>query len=169
MKKTFSNKEVIKSLILPSIGFKIESKEIDFSLSSIGGQSFIDDFQIPFLGEKPLILIAKITLNQISEMNNVLPKEGILYFFICTDNLGYRFPDKKDEFKVVYLENFSEGNNNPPKKNNTIERYPISFFEYCTFPSYQEAIIKKMVLLMMTTTLIMTVLFLINQEEMVYT
>lgn len=142
-KKAFTNKEVIQSLILPSIGFKIELKEIESSLSSIGGCPPIDGFQIPSLGEKPLTLIAKIVLNEISEINNLLPREGILYFYICSDDLGYRFPDKNDEFKVIYLENSSEANDNLLKIDNSIKKYPISFFEYFTFPSYHESIIKK--------------------------
>jgi uncharacterized protein YwqG len=140
--KIYKNKEVIKSLLLPSIGFIIESKEIGFS-SSIGGQAPIDDNQFTFLKEKPLILIARIELSQISEMNNVLPKNGLLYFFICTDILDYRFPDKKEEFKVLYIDNASEISSKSFVKKNALKEYPISFFEYCTLPSYQEGIIKK--------------------------
>ncbi|WP_312345538.1 DUF1963 domain-containing protein [Chryseobacterium binzhouense] len=142
--KIIENKEVIKTLLREGVGFKIESKEIGFSSSKIGGQAPISDEQHPFLGIQPLTFIAQIDLNNINKMSDIMPKNGILCFFIYTGDLGYRYPSNKDEFKVLYLQDITQINNQSLiKKENTIEEYPISFFEYYTFPSYQEDIIKK--------------------------
>lgn len=136
-----SNRKTIQSLILPSFGFKLKSSSSKLNLSKIGGQPPISVENWPFSNGKPLLFLGQISLTQISSLNNLLPQQGILCFFILTDDIGYRYPDKKGEFKVEYLENIRQESFN--NEFTTIKEYSISFFEYFTFPSYQENIIIK--------------------------
>lgn len=139
------NNENINKLLQPNICFKLSSRQTDGkrNYSKIGGAPFFYDIIWPELNNKPLNFLAQISLDQISEINNILPKKGVLYFFVFTDDIGYRFPDRKGEFKVKYIESpnvdfFSE-------KENTMSLNEL-FMDFCesySFPSYQESIIEK--------------------------
>lgn len=138
------NKEKIKSLLLPSIGFTLNSMITNkLNCSKIGGYPVLFDKEWPFFNNEPLTFLGQIFLNQISEVNDIFPKNGILLFFILTDDVGYRYPNK-GEFKVIYIENFDkeiffEKDISKP----VIDEYSMNFYEYYTFPSYQESTIKK--------------------------
>lgn len=135
------NKDTIKSLSLPSIGFKIESISNKFNISKIGGYPSISEDRWPLNNGKPLLFLGEISLEEISTMNNLLPKKGVLCFFLLVDDIGNRYPDSNGEFKVLYVENQIERFFS--KEYNIIKEYNISFFEYYTFPSYQESIIEE--------------------------
>ncbi|SFI34708.1 DUF1963 domain-containing protein [Halpernia frigidisoli] len=137
------NKALIKSLLIPSIGFKLGIKKASFYTSKIGGIPTIEKNIIPFFRESPLTFIAQIDLSEISDMNNLFPKNGILYFFVNTLDLNNRIPDKNDEFKVLYVKDKPSINENFEYNYNSLEELPISFFEYFTLPSYQDAIISN--------------------------
>jgi uncharacterized protein YwqG len=139
------NKERIKGLLLTTIGFELKGEKPDFTFSRIGGYPPILKNNWPSFEGKPLTFLAQICLGQIAEMNNILPKNGILSFFIKTDDIGSRYPVKKDEFKVIYIQNPAEIE--PVKKEiveiDTLTEREISFFEYYTTPLFQEKIIEK--------------------------
>jgi uncharacterized protein YwqG len=135
------NRDVIKSLLLPSIGLKLNSKHAKIETSKIGGYPSISGENWPSFNKKSLLFLGQISLAQISHMNNILPRKGILCFFLFTDDIGSRYPDKKGEFKIIYKENIHQELS--IKSISSIKEYSISFFEYYTFPSYQEYIIKK--------------------------
>lgn len=131
----------VKSLLLQAIGFNIDSKHSKSNSSKIGGYPSITNENWPLCNERPLLFLAQINLDEINKMNNLLNLKGTLLFFICTDNVGYRYPTKKDEFKVLYIEDSNEAIAN--KNFSAIKEYSISFFEYFTFPSYQEFCVEK--------------------------
>jgi len=138
--QSIQNKEKIKSLLLPSLKFSIEDLNPGYlSISKIGGKPPIFENVWPECKSTPLLFLAEISLSQISDINNLLPKDGILCFFILTDDNLYRYPDRKGEFKVLYIENINRENTN--KAFMSIKEYPIRFFEHYTLPSYQENIL----------------------------
>lgn len=145
-KKVFKNIELIRSLLLPSIGFKVNTEKRNSMLSKIGGYPPIFDSNWPIFEEKPLTHLVQISLQEISEMNTVLPKKGFLCVFLYTGDIGYRYPDRKGEFRVLYLENIENIKSNQTpfrEKIELISEYSVSFFEYYTFPTYQENLIRK--------------------------
>ncbi|WP_407848702.1 DUF1963 domain-containing protein [Chryseobacterium sp. KCF3-3] len=139
--KNIKNKELIKSLLLPAIAFSLEvPKSNELNLSRIGGkplfQKDIDNLDLS------LTFLAQISLNEIKDKNEILPKDGNLYFFLNT-TLDNRFPDQKENFKILYCD---EENLNYFKKENITSisnEYSLSFSEIYTFPSYQESLIEK--------------------------
>jgi uncharacterized protein YwqG len=138
---TVKNKAAMKALLLPSIGFKLISTQAIVEFSKIGGYPSITRENWPSFSGKPLLFVGQISLDEISSMNSLLPRNGFLYFFLLTDNIGFRYPDRRGEFKVVY-DKFTRQKLST-EVNNSIREYSISFFEYYTFPSYQEDIIQQ--------------------------
>lgn len=134
------NKDVVKSLLLPSLGFKLNATFVKSNLSKIGGYPPVFEENWPFFKQKPLLFLGQISLDQIRDKNNLLPQNGILCFFLLVDDIGYRYPDRKGEFKVIYIE--SPVQNVINEEVVTIKERSISFFEYYTFPSYQESILQ---------------------------
>lgn len=102
------NKDSIKPLLLPSIGFKVNSVLPKPNFSKIGGYPPIFEKNYPLLNEKPLLFLGQISLDQISNINNILPKKGILCFFLSVDDIGYRYPDRKGGFKVIHVEDVKQ-------------------------------------------------------------
>lgn len=131
----------IKSLLLPAIGFNIDAKNSNLNSSKIGGYPSITNENWPLYNEKPLVFLGQINLDEINKINYLLNFKGTLFFFICIDDIGYRYPTKKGEFKVLYTEDNIETTVN--KDLFTIKKHSLSFFEYLTFPSYQDYIIEK--------------------------
>lgn len=130
------SKERLMSLLRPSIGFKLVNNKPDFNSSRIGGKPPILNNIWPYYNQNPLTFIAQINLSEIKQYNDLLPKEGYLSFFIYTGDLGYRYPDQKGEFKVLYTEKLETIDID--KNYKTINEHQVSFFEYFTFPSFQE-------------------------------
>lgn len=143
-KNDFQNKEKLKSLLLPTIGFKLNRGIAEITSSKVGGYPPIFENNWPLYQGEKMSFWGQISLSQISKINDLLPKDGILCFFVYTGDIGYRYPNKKGEFKVVYIENVDDmtsGNKFGSIK--IIDERQISFFEYFTFPSYQESIIER--------------------------
>ena len=135
------NNQTIKSLILPSLGFELSSSPTNINLSKIGGLPPILKENWPIFDGKPLLFLGQLSLSQINEFNDILPVKGILCFYLCVDGISNRYPDRKGEFKVQYLEKEEQESLNV--EFSVIKEFSISFFELFTFPSYQENIITK--------------------------
>jgi len=136
------NGQKIISLLLLSLKFSLdEPAVIKQSRSQIGGAPTIFDQHYPSLHDVPLSFLAQISLDDIHYLNDLLPKSGLLCFFILVNDIGNRYPDRKDEFKVVFVNNTTRGNANGNSED--IPAFPISFVEQFTFPSYQEDVIVK--------------------------
>ncbi|AZI26777.1 DUF1963 domain-containing protein [Pedobacter sp. G11] len=136
------NGQKIISLLLPTLKFSLdESAAIKQSRSQIGGAPTIFDQHYPLFNNVPLIFLAQISLNDIHYLNELLPKSGLLCFFILLNDIGNRYPDQKNEFKVVFVNSTIQGNVNG--KSEEIPALPISFVEHYAFPSYQENLIVK--------------------------
>ncbi|MFA6275100.1 MAG: YwqG family protein [Pedobacter sp.] len=135
------NKDKIKSLLLPSLKFKLDDSVLaKFSSSKIGGYPPIFEEGYPSYNGIPLTFLGQISLDQISStINSLLPKSGLLYFFLLINHVNNRYPDRKNEYKVLYKKNAEK--ENIDKKFPKILEFPISFFEHYTFPSYQENVI----------------------------
>lgn len=126
----------LKNLVLPCIIFdlSLDSK----SLSGIGGIPLIPDSIFPFYNNEKLRFLANINLQDVVISNNFIPNRGYLLFFIYTGNIGYRYPVKRNEFKVVYINNeivnFSD---------NISKHYNLNFYEFVSFPSFQDCVIES--------------------------
>lgn len=132
------NKETVKSLLLPGLCFKIDELPLKTDSSKIGGYPPILRKDWPIFNDNPLLFIGQVSLADISYMHDILPESGFLCFFISTNDIENRWPDKKGEFKVIYVDDVPEPDS-PGFK--TIKEHGISFFEVFTLPSYQEHMI----------------------------
>ncbi|WP_396179820.1 DUF1963 domain-containing protein [Flavobacterium sp.] len=143
--KKVKDEEKIIRLLLPTIGIKLNSDKAEFGLSKIGGLPPIFEGSWPLLQHSHMTFLGQLSLSQINSINKILPDNGFLCFFIFTGDVGYRYPDKKGEFKVFYIQ---EGNSSAFIRTDFLEvpiikESQISFFEYFTFPSYQESKMEK--------------------------
>ena len=137
--KTISEKE-IESLLLPGLKFSLEdAPPIEHSTSKIGGLPLNFDRPYPLYEDIPLTFLTQISLADICYLNNLLPKNGELYFFILTNEIGYRYADRKNEFRVIFTTN--KAKRNGYAEFHAIPEHTISFYEQYTFPSYQEHLI----------------------------
>lgn len=140
--QTNRNIEKLKSLLWPCLTFRliIPTSSSKTNSSRIGGYPPTLEEKWLKLNDCSLLFIGQISLNQIRNIDNVLPPMGNLYFFITIDDIGYRYPDREGEFKVVYSEeNLAKADCD--ENFQTIKEYSISFLEKYTFPSYQEHLI----------------------------
>lgn len=137
------NEDKIQSLLQLGLIFNLENttEVIVHRGSKIGGLPPVLEQPYPSIGEEPLTFLAELSLPQICHLNNILPKRGQLYFFILTSDIGYRYPEGKTEFRVIY----EKGGHleNEEMKVQTVPEHIIKFFEQYTFPSFQENIIIK--------------------------
>jgi len=139
------SKKLIKSLLLPGIGFKLTERKTH--LSGIGGYPPIPDSQWPVFNGEPLTFLGQISLKEIASLNDLLPRSGMLCFFIYTGDKE-RFPGRKGEFKVLYVEEkdiltSASGRVASDDQFDPVKEYGVSFFDHYTFPSYQDGIVEK--------------------------
>lgn len=133
-----SDKEKIISLLLPSFQFRLTVASNNNILSKFGKITDLPtNFDWPTYNNEKLSFLCQIDLSDINHSNAYLPKKGMLYFFILESE--NKFPDKKGQFKVIYLENYPEINNRTTNQNDK----KLIFSERLTFPSYQEFIMEK--------------------------
>ncbi|WP_370408194.1 DUF1963 domain-containing protein, partial [Tenacibaculum dicentrarchi] len=148
-----SDKLEILDLIKPTIGIKTKSKddnEIGIGVSKIGGNPDLPlDFKWPKFENEYLTFCAQYNLSELSkyDLQNKLPKNGMLYAFVFIDQDYPGFMNKESSYKLIYLE-----------KTENIERieFPkeyflegkfksakIEYFEYYTLPYNGNYKIKK--------------------------
>ena len=108
--------EILKKLIKNSINIKMIDKIIKLGDSKFGGKPHLPkDFVWPYFTgtnfdnetkSRPLAFLAQINLQDAKKFDkdNVLPSEGMLYFFyeMCTMTWGFD-PNDKDATKVFYV------------------------------------------------------------------
>lgn len=81
-------------------------------LSKFGGTpDFPPGFKWPYFKDKPMVFFAQINLDELKDLDieNILPKKGILYFFSYFENPGQfgaecDFLKNKEEYKVLFYE-----------------------------------------------------------------
>ena len=150
------NAEIIKSLVSPAIGIKLEAikssssrnvlydifkKESSSIRSKIGGLPEVKkDFEWPHISNKPLSFLCQINLGEISIFQSELPKSGVLYFFVANENVD-DFINLENNTKVIYEKEINSLREKVINQNSTINEFSIGFYEYYTIPSYQEKII----------------------------
>lgn len=126
------NKDILLSLIEECL--LLELKE------NMNNYSCIGKVELPLTFEcekvKNLKLIAKINIEDLYFSPKNFPKKGMFLIFININDLGYRFPFYKNEYKIIFIEdNVLINDFNKINKSNLIFKNSISF------PSYQETII----------------------------
>ncbi|MGW8122676.1 DUF1963 domain-containing protein [Roseivirga echinicomitans] len=143
IKSTFNkdSKAVLK-VIKPTIGIRPSENSVrDRVTSKLGGGPDVpNNFDWPDHGGKPLTFLCQIILEEITgyEPSHLLPKTGVLYFFVCTE-IKDRFPEQAGEFKVVYEDVEKESlHKSHLGMELTLTERAISFYQHYTFPSYQE-------------------------------
>lgn len=135
--------ETLKKLLVPCVNFKLCSQPVNnLNYSKIGSNPNFFNEPWPHFYDKPLTFLGQISLNEINEMNSVLPKTGMLFFFIDTNDIKDRFPDQKGEFKVIYVENPREliDSEYTFTKQTEINELFINFYESYSFAMYNEGI-----------------------------
>ncbi len=130
-------KDKIMSLLSTGFQFRlIDSNNLSFSKVGETPEWLINS-DWPMYNDEKLSFLCQIDLSEINHSEPLLPKKGILYFFVSKNE--NEFPDKKGQFKVIYSENYP-GVSNPTINDNDKK---IIFSERLTFPSYQEHIMEK--------------------------
>lgn len=142
------HKKILK-LLKPAIGIKKKNKvspvKLNNVLSKFGGVPNVpQNFNWPTFEGRPLSFLCQIQLENLKKFKSFhnLPEIGIIYFFILTDGIHNRYPQKQGEFKVLYY-NFKgdihseykfDKNNHSPK---IFRECYMSFYKHFTLPSYQ--------------------------------
>ncbi|WP_046759085.1 DUF1963 domain-containing protein [Kordia jejudonensis] len=130
--------ELIASILKPSIGIKTSEFNNTEILSKFGGvPKAKNGFSFP--KDKNYSLLCQLDLSEfkILDVENILPAKGILYFFIdnniqtfseeSSSLVFYQTYDKKAD--LVYQQQHLE---------HVYKEIKLNFFEYYSFPSYQE-------------------------------
>lgn len=149
IKSTFNkdSKAVLK-VIKPTIGIRPSKNSVgDKVASKFGGVPDVpNNFDWPNHSGKPLTFLCQIVLEEITafEPSYLLPKTGILYFFVCTE-IKDGFPEQAGEFKVIYEHVEKESlHKSRLGMELTLTEQAISFYQHYTFPSYQEYQMEKL-------------------------
>lgn len=133
-----TNEDKIISLLSTGFQFRLIDSDDNLSFSKFGETAeWSVDSDMPKHNDETLSFLCQIDLSEINHSEPLLPKKGILYFFMLKNE--NEFPDKKGEFKVIYSENYPSVNNRTTKDNDK----KIIFAERLTFPSYQEYIMEE--------------------------
>lgn len=130
---------------------KTKEKLIDLGKSKIGGSpdlpKELDWFEYK---QKPMSFLAQINLKEVSEfdIDNKLPKKGILYFFYDAEQETWGFePKDKDGSKVFYF-NGEISDLERKEKPNSLDEYSyfnscsISFASSIDMPDYQSSLME---------------------------
>jgi uncharacterized protein YwqG len=130
-------------ILKPSL-YIISAKEKSNKVSSkFGGIPDVPkNFEYPLSDNKPLTFLGQILLNDLTHFKNIslIPTDGILYFFIDT-NIVNRYPNRKNEFKVIFSSKSNKDDLMPYENNKdvrVINESFLNFFEDYSFPAYQD-------------------------------
>jgi uncharacterized protein YwqG len=137
---------IIIRLLKPSISIKtkIPKEKIKIGKSKFGGlPDMPKGAQWPSLNGFPFAFIGQINLEEIKfDIENKLPKKGILYFFFSTNQTDYQFEPFDKIHKVLYFdESFMDlKTQDYPINYNEFAKFKecgIEFNEHYSLPSYQ--------------------------------
>ncbi|MCG8860090.1 DUF1963 domain-containing protein [Tenacibaculum finnmarkense] len=148
-----SDKLEILDLIKPTIGIKTKSKDdnqIGIGNSKIGGNPDLPkDFKWPKFENKYLTFCAQYNLSELNkyDLQNKLPKNGMLYAFVFIDKDYPGFMNKESSYKLIYLENTENIERIEFPKEYFLEgkfkSAQIEYFEYYTLPDDENYKIEK--------------------------
>lgn len=148
-----SDKLKILNLIKPAIGIKTESKtdnEIGIGISKIGGNPDLPKgFKWPKFENEYLTFCAQYNLRELSkyDLQNKLPKKGMLYAFVFIDKEYPGFLNKESSYRLIYLENTENIERSDFPKEYFLEGIfkpaQIKYLEYYTLPDDANYKIKK--------------------------
>ena len=134
-KINWSEPDKVFSLIEPAIIFADSPSKSTVGSSKLGGQPDLpDNLNWPTVDNKPMVFFGQVNLSEIKDLDkeNILPKNGILYFFTyfpnpdSEDEADYSFLTAKKQYKVLY----SDGDNSQIKPRN----FPDSLITTHRFP-----------------------------------
>lgn len=137
---------IVLGLLKPTISIKtkVAKEKINIGKSKFSGLPDLPKgAEWPSLNGFPFAFIGQINLEEIKfDIENKLPKTGILYFFFSTNQTDYQFEPSTKIHRVLYFnENFNDLktqdypiNYNPLAKFKECE---VEFSEHYSLPSYQ--------------------------------
>ena len=139
IKEHFGEKsELVESILKPSVGIRINENSNSEKLSKFGGLPKVkSSFHLP--KNKEYSLLCQLDLSELKafDVENLLPKEGILYFFI--DNSLKNFSE--ENCSVVFYQKYNSKLDliyQDQHLNCIYKEVQFDFFEYYSFVSYQE-------------------------------
>lgn len=134
--------ELLKPTI--SIKTKIANKKVEIGKSKFGGLPDLPNGTLwPSLNGHSFAFICQINLAEIKfDIENKLPKEGMLFFFFSTNQTDYKFEPFNKIHKVIYSNyNFNDlKSQNYPIVYNELAKFKeckVEFFEHYSLPSYE--------------------------------
>ncbi|WP_299107657.1 DUF1963 domain-containing protein [uncultured Tenacibaculum sp.] len=143
----------IIDLIVPTIGIKTQSKndsEIGIGKSKIGGNPDLPkDFEWPKFENEYLTFCAQYNLTELSkyDLQNKLPKTGMMYVFVYIDKNHPGFLNKESSYKIIYSENTENIERLEFPKgyflDSKFKTAQIKYFKYYTLPDDENYKIKK--------------------------
>jgi len=137
---------IVLGLLTPTISIKtkISNEKIKIGKSKFGGLPDLPkETEWPSINGFPFAFIGQINLEEIKfDVENKLPKKGILYFFFSTNQTDYQFEPFDKIHKVLYFdENFMDLKTQYyPINYNELAKFKecgIEFSEHYSLPSYQ--------------------------------
>ena len=137
---------IVLRLLKPTISIKTEvaKEKIKIGKSKFGGLPDLPkETEWPNLNGFPFAFIGQINLEKIQfDIENKLPKKGILYFFFSTNQTDYQFDSLNKIHKVLFFnENFNDlKTQDYPINYNELAKFKeckIEFSEHYSLPSYQ--------------------------------
>lgn len=143
--------EAIKAVVRPTIEIvKLASDEnLKIGTSKIGGTPDLkNETQWPKTDKsKSMSFIAQINCEEISkyDVQELLPKKGLISFFYCPDQEAWGFdPKDKDSFKVIYTEKIEYVKNRKfpedLEEHSIFNCNPIEFNSCLSFPNYLDEV-----------------------------
>ncbi len=137
---------IVLGLLKPTISIKtkIANEKIKIGKSKFGGLPDLPKkTEWPSLNGFPFAFISQINLDEIKfDIENKLPKKGILYFFFSTNQTDYQFESSNKIHKVLYFnKNFDDlKTQDYPINYDELAKFKeckIEFSEHYSLPSYQ--------------------------------
>ncbi len=135
------NNIILRDLMKPTIAIK---NNTNVKLSKFGGLPyFTKSFNGLNFENKSLSFICQIVVDEINPFNEYdnLLNEGVLYFFM---DVNSSYPIKKEDYKLLYLNNKDNNNNieaitvpNILTNGIVLTEVFIEFYSHYNFPSYQ--------------------------------
>lgn len=138
------DKKKIINLIKPTIGIstqKLDTDNLKIGHSKIGGKPDLPkNTKWPELNNSPLVFCAQYNISEFKryDKENVLPKNGIFYIFIGSNEEGTEFSYNEKDIILLFEENIENIERkefpNSLKNHFRVEPTKVKYFEYLTLP-----------------------------------